>query len=59
MAKKYPKLVVEVWRSDKENVEHHYFMGEQRTYVFGINPKFISRAKIRHILKTLGLPSKI
>lgn len=45
------KPFIEVWRSDQCNTEVHHFLGKSKaTYVFGINPKLISKKAYKKIL---------
>lgn len=46
------KLAVEVWKSDQNQEEIHYFKpGEQNEYVIGYNPKYFTKEQIEKILE--------
>lgn len=48
--------IIEHWRSDKGNREDHYFIDRkgEKTYLWGYNPKLVSKEKVRKILKIIN-----
>lgn len=58
-----PEVKVEVWKSDYNREEKHYFFqlgngnhGYQNAeYLFGVNPKYFDENKIAKILELLKL----
>ncbi len=45
---------IEKWKSNKGNREDHYFVDkESKIYLFGYNPKYISRKQIKEIEKII------
>ena len=55
MAKVKKEVIIESWKSNRGNREDHYFVRDGKVhYVFGYNPKYVTKeqiAKIRKILK--------
>jgi hypothetical protein len=50
------KAKLEVWKSNIKNREDHYFLNDnKRTYLFGYNPKFITKVQLKKILKILKI----
>jgi hypothetical protein len=47
------EIKVESWTSSKNQNEIHFFM-EDGTYLFGFNPKLMSRSKVAEFLCSLG-----
>lgn len=44
----------EKWTSNKGDREDHYFLDETRKhYVFGYNPKYVSKEKVKQIEKII------
>ncbi len=44
-------IKTEHWKSNKGGREDHYFKG--REYLFGYNPKFVNKKKLKQILKII------
>jgi hypothetical protein len=48
-------MKIEVWKSDDNQEERHYFLEEDGSYLFGYNPKYFSEREINIILEELQL----
>lgn len=46
-------IKTEHWKSNKGGREDHYFKG--REYLFGYNPKFVNKKKLKQILKIINI----
>lgn len=45
------KLFIEKWTSNAKSREDHYFIdGSKNEYLFGYNPKYVNKAKLKKIL---------
>lgn len=53
------KRFIEVWHSDNNREERHYFLKnegagyQQHAYLFGYNPQIISEAQVEQILEII------
>lgn len=50
---------IEKWRSNQKNEIHYFLKNKKEVYIFGYNPKFIPQAKLKLILKIIGLDTLI
>jgi hypothetical protein len=49
-----PAYRIEVWKSDQQQEERHYFLSnEANTYLFGYNPLLVSEAKANQIIELM------
>lgn len=46
---------IEKWKSNNKNEIHYFKRDKVETYIFGYNPKFISKDKMKQILKIINL----
>ena len=54
------QFIIETWKSDQSNIEVHHFLGVSKaTYVFGYNPKLISKKTYKKLLAIIKKEIKI
>lgn len=49
------KYHIEKWKSNQKNEIHYFKRDKQETYIFGYNPKFVSKEKLKKILKIINM----
>lgn len=48
------KLFIEKWKSSAKSREDHYFIDNKKNeYLFGYNPKYINKSKLKKILEII------
>ena len=48
------EIAVESWVSSNNQNEIHFYLEDGTTYLFGFNPKIISRSKVGSFLEEIG-----